>query len=168
MKRLLGWAVAAVLLSGCLKTNEDNRTCTYDACALKAPAAEIESVKAYLTQNNINATQHCSGMFYAIDSAGTGKTPTPCALVAIRYKGMLTNGSVFDQSANRAELALSQLIPGWINALPLIKEGGGIRLYIPPTLGYGNRDVRDNAGNVLIPANSVLIFEVRLDGVVNP
>jgi FKBP-type peptidyl-prolyl cis-trans isomerase FkpA len=47
----------------------------------------------------------------------------------------------------------------------LIKAGGKIRLYCPPSLGYGSEVKRDGAGNTVIPANSILIFEVELTNV---
>ena len=166
MKRLLLMAAAAVFFSGCLKTDEIEQGCNYDECALKAPAAEIEMVRTYLVQNNITATEHCSGLFYAIDSVGTGVSPNACSDVTFRYKGMLTNGTVFDSSNTTTQpYPLSGLVRGWVNGLPKIKTGGGMRLYIPPTLGYGSQDRTDNNGNVVIPADSVLIFEMKLDGV---
>jgi peptidylprolyl isomerase/FKBP-type peptidyl-prolyl cis-trans isomerase FklB len=54
------------------------------------------------------------------------------------------------------------VIAGWQEALPLIKKGGGITLYSPPSLGYGSKSVEDTAGHVLIPANSNLVFRVVL------
>jgi FKBP-type peptidyl-prolyl cis-trans isomerase FkpA len=69
----------------------------------------------------------------------------------------LTNGTVFDQSLTNPVLyPLSQLIAGWQIGLQLIKSGGKIRLFLPPSLGYGNNAVSS------IPANSVLIFDVTI------
>lgn len=166
MKKFLVAAGIAVLLAGCLKNNDQitNPACTYDACANPAPATQIQSLKDSLDARGITATQHCSGVFYTIDSAGsaTGKTPTPCSYIAITYKGTLLNGTVFDQQAQPVAFDLSTLIPGWRNVLPLIKEGGKMHLYIPPALGYGSQDRRDANGNIVIPANSNLVFEVSL------
>lgn len=167
MKRLLLVAAVAALLSGCSKSNEPKQDCNYDECSQKAPNTEIESVKTFLTQNGITATQHCSGVFYAIDSVGTGATPSVCSYIAFRYTGTLTNGNVFDKSETTTGLIpLSNLVRGWVAVLPKIKQGGGMRLYIPPTLGYGAQEVKDRNGNVLIPANSIIIFDVKLDNVV--
>lgn len=168
MKRFVALAALGLALAGCIKNGENTRTCNYDSCGFKAPQAEIDSVKAILVRQGItNATEHCSGLFYVIDSMGSGLTPTPCNRVAVRYKGMLKDGSVFDQSTTPVTFPLSRVVTGWINGLPLIKQGGGIRLYIPPSLGYGSTDYKDNSTppKVIIPANSVLIFEVKLDGV---
>lgn len=54
---------------------------------------------------------------------------------------------------------------GWQKGLPYIKGGGKIKLYIPPSLGYGAKDVKDDMGNVIIPANSILVFSLELTDV---
>lgn len=170
MKKIIGIGVLALLFLGCKKTGSSNneQDCNYDACAIKAPTTEIENVKTYLTANNItNATEHCSGVFYVIESQGTGAAPNVCSFISAAYVGKLTDGTVFDQSppGQYLQIYLSQLIKGWINVLPQIKTGGKIRLYIPPTLGYGAADQKDRNGNVVIPGNSIIIFEVELVGV---
>jgi len=156
-KILLGFVIIASF-AGCVKgDSSNNTTCNYDPCKYKAPASEIQAVQDYLTANNITATQHCSGIFYIIDDAGTGKTPIACSGVNVTYSGKLIDGSTFDEGTT--DLSLTQVIPGWTNGIPLIKAGGKIHLYIPPSLGYGNRDYGP------IPANSILIFEVTLNAV---
>ena len=163
LRKLVIALAVITTFAGCLKNSTDTtNTCNYDACAKVAPAAEIQQVQDVVTAKGVSATKHCSGVFYTIDSVGTGKTPTPCSYVAVRYKGTLTNGTVFDQQTSPISFDLTSLIPAWRNTLPLIKEGGKIRLYVPPSLAYGSSDVKDNSGNVVIPANSVLIFEVSL------
>ena len=164
MKNIFILFTAAFLVTGftgCLKDPEP-QVCEYDACKFKAPAAEVQALKDYLTANNITATEHCSGLYYRIENAGTGKTPQACGAVLANYKGMLSDGQVFDQSSSPIEFALSGVITGWTNGVPLIKEGGRIVLYIPPSLGYGAQDRRDAQGVVRIPGNSTLIFEVDL------
>lgn len=164
LKKIVCGLILIASFSGCLKSkSSSNATCNYDPCAYKAPAAEIQSVQDYLTTKGITATQHCSGFFYVIDSAGTGKTPSACNYVNATYTGKLTNDSTFDQGTH--DFPLNQVILGWTNGIPLLKEGGRIRLYIPPSLGYANKDVKDSNGNVVIPANSILIFDVTLNGV---
>lgn len=153
------------LFTGCLKDQETK--CNYDECAYKAPAAEIQAVQDYLTANNITATQHCSGLFYRIESEGTGTRPTACNGVYVNYVGMLTDGTIFDQSTNgQAGFYLNRVIQGWTNGIPQVKAGGRIILYIPPSLAYGSQDVKNQQGQVVIPANSILIFEVDLLSVV--
>lgn len=159
MKKIIFAFLAIASLSGCLKNSESNSTCNYNACGLVAPAAEQTMVTDYLTANGLTATQHCSGMYYIIDEAGTGVTPTVCNQIAFSYVGKLTNGTVFDQASTPIVYPLSQLITGFKNGIPLVKTGGRIRLFIPPSLGYGPNQAGD------IPANSVLIFDVTLAGV---
>ena len=140
--------------------------CNYDACAFAAPASEVTQLEAYLSTAGITtATKHCSGMYYIIDVAGSGATATICSTVSVKYKGQLTTGTVFDQSTTPVNFQLSGLIEAWKKGIPLIKSGGKIKLYCPPTLAYGSQVVRDGAGNTVIPANSILIFEVELTNV---
>lgn len=139
--------------------------CKYDACAIAAPASEVTQLEAYLSSAAITATKHCSGMYYSIDAAGSGTAPTICSGVSVKYKGQLTNGTVFDQSTAPVSFQLNVLIESWKKGIQLIKSGGKIKLYCPPSLAYGSQEIRDGSGNVIIPANSILVFEVELTGV---
>lgn len=163
MKRVFAVLSSVILLSSCSKQNDD--ICTYDACAIPAPASEVTQLEAYLASASITATRHCSGMYYTIDAGGSGNTPTICSTVSVKYKGQLTNGTVFDQATTPVSFQLGGLIEAWKKGIPLIKPGGKVKLYCPPSLAYGNQDVRDGSGNVVIPANSILVFEVELVGV---
>jgi len=160
MKKLLVVSLISLLLINCKKNDSDPgmKQCTYDSCAIKAPAAEIQSVQNYLTTNSITATQHCSGLFYRVENAGTGVAPDACSYVTVKYVGKLTNGTTFDQTqgTNTYSNYLSNLIRGWTNGVPYVKTGGRIHLYIPPSLGYGSQ------ASGPIPANSILIFEIDL------
>lgn len=143
------------MFAGCMKSEAPTYSCDYDPCALKAPTSEVTAVESYLAANGIQATKHCSGMYYRIDQPGTGSTATVCSNITIAYEGKLANGNVFDRS-DSATFNLSGLITGWKNGIPLIKPGGRIYLYIPPTLGYGAGPYQT------IPGNSILIFRVDL------
>ena len=155
--------LVGLLLSGCAK-NSSSFTCSYDPCAYQAPSSEITQLESYLSNAGItNAVKHCSGMYYQITNAGTDATPTPCSNVVVNYKGSLTNGTVFDQTTGSpVSFPLATLIESWKKGIPLIKKGGSITLYVPPTLGYGATDQKDANGNIVIPANSILIFNVQL------
>ena len=157
------FVIAIVLLafgfSSCLK---GGNSCSFDACSTVAPAAEIQAVQNYLTSQSLTATQHCSGLFYRIENAGTGGTPGACSDISVKYKGYLSNGTVFDQQTAPISFNLGNTIRGWRCGVPLIKAAGRVVLYIPPSLGYGSQDVRDQNGNIVIPANSILIFEIDL------
>jgi FKBP-type peptidyl-prolyl cis-trans isomerase FkpA len=149
--------VVSVLNTGCLKDGYDSFNCTAKIPEIKVPAAEINQVEAYLAAKGItNAVKHPTGLFYIIENEGTGNRPTLCTNIAITYKGQLTDGTVFDQATNPVLFPLGQLITGWQIGIPLVKSGGKIRLFIPPSLGYGSSPIPG------IPANSVLIFDVTL------
>jgi FKBP-type peptidyl-prolyl cis-trans isomerase FklB len=105
-----------------------------------------------------------SGLQYKVLTPGTGKTPKATDSVTVNYKGTLIDGTEFDSSYKRGQPAtfpVNGVIPGWTEALQLMKEGAKWQLVLPPNIGYGER----GAGQ--IPPNSVLIFEVELISV-NP
>ena len=101
-----------------------------------------------------------SGLQYEILTKGTGAKPKATDSVKCHYHGTLINGTVFDSSVQRGEPAtfgVSQVIPGWVEALQLMEAGSKWRLFIPSELAYGER----GAGEAIGP-NSTLIFEVEL------
>jgi len=100
-----------------------------------------------------------SGLQYKVIKEGTGQTPKADDKVKTHYRGTLINGTEFDSSYKRnkpAEFAVNGVIPGWTEALQLMKEGCKWELYIPANLAYGER------GRPGIPPNSTLIFEIEL------
>ena len=101
-----------------------------------------------------------SGLQYKIVKEGTGAIPTASSTVTVHYKGTLINGTTFDSSIDRGEPAsfqVNQVIPGWTEALQMMKKGSKWMLYIPSGLAYG-----DQAAGPTISPNSTLIFEVEL------
>ncbi|GAC1448518.1 MAG: hypothetical protein NVSMB7_10020 [Chitinophagaceae bacterium] len=159
MRRIIvAFPVIIILFVSCYKKNINTTTCDYDPCAIKAPATEIAELESYLSGAGITtAIKHCSGMYYEIILPGAGEPANTCSYVSVKYKGSLTNGTVFDQTtASPVGFPLATLIEGWKKGIPLIKKGGKIRLYIPPSLGYGSQQ---SPG---IPANSILIFDIDL------
>ena len=100
-----------------------------------------------------------NGLQYKVLAEGSGKTPQATDSVTVNYRGTFINGTEFDSSYKRekpATFQVNQVIPGWTEALKLMKEGSKWQIFIPPELGYGER----GTGN--IPPNSILIFEVEL------
>lgn len=148
---------ASSLFAGCLK----KETGCPPPKDIVAPLSEQQVIVDYLAANNINATKHGSGLYYQIWQQGSGESPNNCSSIIIHYSGLLSNGQKFDEGKNVA-FTLGSLIEGWKKGLPLIQKGGKIKLYIPPSLGYGSSDIRDNNGTVVIPANSMLIFDISL------
>ncbi len=116
-----------------------------------------ETIVAYIADNNLNAQPTGSGLYYVIENPGNNVQPNSNSTVTVEYRGFLTDGTVFDQSpAGGSTFSLGGVIPGWQEGIPLFGEGGSGLLLIPSALGYGSESVGD------IPANSVLIFDVKL------
>ena len=144
----------AVMLS-CNKPAADS--CNYTASGVVVPASEMSSLQAYVAANRPTAVLHPGGFYYEIIAAGTGTvTPQICSNVRVKYTGYLTTGFKFDEELTGITFKLGQLIVGWQRGLPLIKTGGTIYLYLPPSLGYGSSTVGS------IPGNSILIFSIEL------
>jgi FKBP-type peptidyl-prolyl cis-trans isomerase FklB len=101
-----------------------------------------------------------TGLQYEILTDGNGAQPTANDQVEVHYTGKLIDGTVFDSSVERgvpATFGVTQVIPGWVEALQLMKAGSKWRLYIPSNLAYGP----NGAGGVIGP-NATLIFDVEL------
>ena len=101
-----------------------------------------------------------SGLQYKIVEKGEGKSPTSEDKVIAHYTGKLLDGTVFDSSHDRGEPAtfpVSDVIKGWQEALPMMKEGGKWQIVVPANLAYGDRGV----GNLIGP-NETLIFDIEL------
>lgn len=101
-----------------------------------------------------------SGLQYKIITKGTGATPGKEDTVTVDYTGRLINGEVFDSSEKAGKPAtfkLSQVIPGWTEALQLMPAGSTWELYVPASLAYGSRSVSGAIG-----PNETLIFNVHL------
>jgi FKBP-type peptidyl-prolyl cis-trans isomerase len=98
---------------------------------------------------------------------GEGATAAPNSQVEVLYVGMLQDGTVFDSSANNNNeplafvLGAEGIIPGFQIGVNGMKEGGERRISVPPELGYGSQDYVVD-GKVIIPANSTLIFDIKL------
>lgn len=126
--------------------------------------ANLEEGQAFLDENadkdGVEVTD--SGLQYQVLESGDegAQSPTLEDTVEVHYKGMLRDGTVFDSSIERdkpAVFGLKHIIPGWQEALPMMKVGDKWKLFLPPELGYGEQ----GAGGDIGP-NEVLIFEVEL------
>lgn len=100
------------------------------------------------------------GLQYKVLTEGNGPKPGPNDVVTVNYAGSLIDGTEFDSSYKRGEPAtfpVNGVIPGWVEALQLMKVGSTWELYIPANLAYGER----GAPPVIGP-NKTLIFKVNL------
>ncbi|MDA7502126.1 FKBP-type peptidyl-prolyl cis-trans isomerase [Chitinophagales bacterium] len=121
---------------------------------------DLALIEAYILEEGINASSTDSGLHYEIIEEGTGENPVASSIVSCHYVGTLLDGTEFDssdQSASALTFGLTQVIAGWTEGIPLIKEGGSIILIIPSYLAYG-----ENSPGAGIPANAVLRFDVEL------
>jgi FKBP-type peptidyl-prolyl cis-trans isomerase len=145
MKRVACFAATALLL-----------------LSLPAFAGDIspQANREYLTANAMKpgVMVRPDGLQYRVIKSGAGRTPGPDDIVTVAYKGALVDGYVFDQTkpGETHDLPVARLIPGWQEALSLMKEGDEWELVIPSELGYG----ANRAGNV--PSNQTLIFNMQL------
>lgn len=130
-------------------------------------ADNLENGQKFLEENKqrkeVITTE--SGLQYEIIKQGKGKIPTTEDKVKVHYHGTLIDGTVFDSSVDRGEpvvFGVTQVIPGWVEALQLMPVGSKWKLYIPYELAYGER----GAGELIAPY-STLIFEVELIDIEN-
>jgi FKBP-type peptidyl-prolyl cis-trans isomerase len=122
-----------------------------------------EEGEAFLADNakKDGVTTTASGLQYEVVSEGEGKNPAATDNVKVHYHGTLIDGTVFDSSVQRGEPAtfgVHQVIPGWTEALQLMKAGSKYRLYIPQNLAYG---ATPHPGGAIKPYMT-LIFDVEL------
>lgn len=157
-------AIAAVALAACNQQQASN-----EGGGSSAPAASTEAQadlspdgnQKFLAENakkeGVKTTS--SGLQYRVIKAGSGKSPTVNDQVTVTYKGWLIDGTVFDQTdpGQSATFPAGALIPGWVEALQMMKEGDEWEIVIPSDLGYGP----SGAGGV-IPPNQTLVFNMAL------
>ena len=101
------------------------------------------------------AMQQTPSIGFETVKAGTGPSPTKADVVLVKYEGKLDDGTVFDAN-EQAPMQVSQVVPGFSDALTRMQKGGKYKISIPPALGYGDRAVGP------IPAGSTLHFDVEL------
>lgn len=113
-----------------------------------------------------------SGLQFKELTPGKGPKPGVNDTALVEYEGRLAStGKTFDSTAEHgggpAPMPVGQMIPGFSEALQMMQSGGKYRVWIKPELGYGERDIPDpRTGEIAIPGNSVLVFDVTLLGVV--
>jgi FKBP-type peptidyl-prolyl cis-trans isomerase len=119
---------------------------------------------AFLSKNKLQPGVKTlnSGLQYISLREGSGLSPKTNDVVRVLYVGYLPNGQMFDSSYDAttpAEVSLDKAMPAWQEALSLMKIGGKMKIFFPPEMGFGSPEV---AG---FPADTVLIYELELDGV---
>ena len=133
----------------------------FSSCSKKKAEKQAEEddkiIQTYLSEKGITASKTTSGLYYFIESQGTGVDCNSNSTVKVAYKGYFTNGTIFDQSTTTGvTFNLQQVISGWTEGIPKFKEGGIGKLFLPSALAYGKQ------GTSGIPPNSVLVFDIHL------
>lgn len=120
--------------------------------------AGVEFMEENKNKDGVKVTD--SGLQYKVIEEGTGESPGATDTVQVHYRGRTIDGNEFDSSYARGEpvvFAVDQVIPGWTEAVQLMKEGATYQVFIPSELGYGAQ----GAGNIIGP-NATLIFDIEL------
>jgi FKBP-type peptidyl-prolyl cis-trans isomerase len=133
-----------------------------------ASVKNLSEGKAFLDANKTKpgVITLASGLQYKVNAPGSGESPQKTDSVTVNYRGTLINGTEFDSSEKHGQPAtfpVNAVIPGWTEALQLMKPGAKWTLYIPPNLAYGEA----GAGRLIEP-NATLIFDVDLISVNRP
>jgi FKBP-type peptidyl-prolyl cis-trans isomerase len=149
-----------------------------EAEAQKQFVLDNKLIQEYVQKNKLKSTVTSSGLQYVIQKLGTGTKPEVGDTVKVNYTGMLLDGKIFDTSyelkAKESKtynserkyepiafpLGVGAVIPGWDEGLALLPKGSKALLLIPSKLGYGAQDLG------IIPANSIIIFEVEMVDIV--
>lgn len=133
------------------------------AAAEELGTANAAAGEAFLAENGkrVEVKTTPSGLQYEVLTEGDGPRPEANDQVEVHYTGKLIDGTVFDSSVDRgmpATFGVTQVIPGWVEALQLMKAGSKWRLFIPSNLAYGP----NGAPGSPIGPNATLIFDVEL------
>ena len=166
MKSFFILTLALGLLAGCgVKEDKTDTTAKPDMKPdMKADSQPVNG-ETFLAENakkeGVKTT--ASGLQYKVIQSGTGESPKLTDRVKVHYHGTLIDGTVFDSSVQRGQpitFPVGGVIPGWVEALQLMKVGDKWQLFIPAKLAYG-----DQSPGPAIPPNSVMIFVVELLGI---
>lgn len=141
MRNILFASVMLILFAGCSREKRQHK-----------------KIDDYVASHGLKGQYTASGLYYTIDVEGSGGHPVSTSKVTVEYTGYLLDGTKFDGTTegNPIEFGLDQVIAGWQEGIPKYQSGGSGKLIIPSSLGYGNM----SQGS--IPANSVLVFDVKL------
>jgi len=142
IKLFLGFVIfVSVIAVSCTKTQYEK---------------DEEIIKQYIEDHNLNAVElDYTGLYYVIEKPGGSQHPHSNSEVTVNYHGELVDGTVFGKD-DTVKLYLPETIMGWQMGVPLIGEGGSIKLLIPSQYGYGT------SGSGKVPKNAVLIFDIDL------
>lgn len=163
-------AIGALIFVSCKKDDTTGTVCTATTPTTVAPDSQKVYLQTYLAANNITNAVEKNGMFYVINTQGTGAKANVCSTIEVSYiskfiKGTI-DGAVYQsvEAWNPVRRSLSLAQDSWKFILPLLNNGGTVTMYIPPSLGYGISEQVDPITNTTIPANSYLKVQVSMLG----
>ena len=173
VKFVAAFAVLPFVLSSCL--DSDYTPPDYEAIlsgnigAVDKPqlAKDQDIIDDSLALWGVNGvqTETRGGVRYTIQQLGTGAKPILSSIITVKYKVRLMqkgpDAVPFDENDNM-QVELFRLIIGWQTTFPLLPAGTKATLYVPSGLAYGPVDIKDNNGDIVVPKNSNLIFEIEL------
>ena len=163
---LAALVIAGLGLSGCGQAKDQSVMADYQASIDALAAQNLKTGQDFLaaTSKEAGVVTLPSGLMYKVVADPDPRAPQPAVSdsVTVHYEGRLVDGTVFDSSYARnqpATFPLSRVVEAWQIGIPLMHKGDTYMLYVPASLGYGERDMGD------IPPNSTLIFKVQLIGI---
>lgn len=128
-------------------------------------AQNLEEAEKFLEENKtaegVQTTD--SGLQYKIERIGNGVVPNADSTVRVDYQLSLLDGQVMDSSYERgvpAEFPVSGVIPGFAEAITMMPVGTKMRIWVHPSMGYGEGGTQD------IEPNSLLVFDLEILGIV--
>lgn len=146
-----------------IKTYQEKRVAAMREEAKQKGDKNLADATAFLAENGKKPgiVTLPSGLQYEVLAKGAGASPKATDVVKAKYHGTLVDGTVFDSTRERgdapAEFPLNRVIPAWTEGVQLMNRGAKFKLYVPPSLGYGER----GAGGKIGP-NQALVFEIEL------
>jgi len=147
--------LSVAALAACEKKSNAAATASYDTSA----EANKRFLADYAARPGV--TKLPDGLMYRVIKAGSGpQVQKNSDVVTVFYKGALITGKVFDKTKPEepAQFPAGGLIPGWVEALKLMKTGDTWEIVVPSELGYGS----DGAGDGTIPPDQTLVFTLAL------
>lgn len=161
IKWILCLLCMSIFFSSCKKVE-----CGFIDAQITSSSSEIAYMQSYFAANGINdVTLHPSGIYYKITNPGTGAQPDLCSAIVVNYSAYRFGyGNPFDSYTDPAgtSFVLGNLIVGVKKIMPLVKAGGSVTMYIPPSMAYGNEDIYNQSGALVLPANSYIKFDMSL------
>lgn len=131
-------------------------------------AGESQELKQYLEGNHIESKPTSSGLYYVEKEKGKGAFPKSGDSVIVHYTGTFLNGTIFDSSVKRKEpfgftLGQNRVIPGWEEAISMMKKGTVATIILPSALAYDSTGVvNPQTGQYFIPPYAPMVFEIQL------